>query len=425
MKKLNLFAFLLIVSMVVSVVSPRVVAETAKDCLPIPDNVKTVVVSKDDVALRTSSQKVNGAQSNITATVKSNESLEIFNHKPTFKDKYCWYEVKTPKERTNANQESLWVAKENLLPFDSTVTTSPSPEVSPANKATQGLKPSPSITPSTQQSPNKVIKPNQQIQRSKGWSKWLQTILTWVGVIGFVVGLPTFVYVFFKLREEFNILKQQITSNHLDMNSRFLKFDNLDAKIQKLELEKQTDDRHIREIYKTLENVQADNRLLRSQINQQNQFKPEIKTETTLLSASISPQINSSYSLFASKEIDIVILKFNSQDKLYFNDPRFHPVKLTKESIQGLVGIDGRRTIRFEPAEPSQGTYLEFSLDSKNWLIPNITSPYYNQILNQVSANPEIFAINLGSGNNQLVKAAKLKSVSGGVWEIAEPGEFQ
>jgi hypothetical protein len=38
--------------------------------------------------------------------------------------------------------------------------------------------------------------------------------------------------------------------------------------------------------------------------------------------------------------------------------------------------------------------------------------------------NPEIFVVESGSETLRLIKPAKLKSVSSGLWEIEEPGEF-
>jgi hypothetical protein len=240
-------------------------------------------------------------------------------------------------------------------------------------------------------------------------------LLPWIwGLIGVLIGtIISLLTAFFLLNQLKKVLETQAQDIRLLQRNYQTSVTKTDNQLNSLKIYLEEKYRKLAQQSKDLHNQQ---RILESKFDQ-----PPIIAEPPTLSF----PIGTTSEIIATKDIDLIIAKFNSQDKLYFDDSQFHPVKLTKESIQGLVGIDGRRTIRFEQAEPSQGTYLEFSLDSKNWLIPNITSPYYNQILNQVSANPEIFAINLGSGNSQLVRPAKLKSVSSGVWEIAEPGEFQ
>ncbi|MGL5034705.1 MAG: hypothetical protein ACRC6M_12990, partial [Microcystaceae cyanobacterium] len=64
-------------------------------------------------------------------------------------------------------------------------------------------------------------------------------------------------------------------------------------------------------------------------------------------------------------------------------------------------------------------------IDRENWLIPNITTPYISQIMRNLHENPEIFTAASSSGTLRLIKPAKLKLVSSGLWEIEEPGEFQ
>ena len=116
---------------------------------------------------------------------------------------------------------------------------------------------------------------------------------------------------------------------------------------------------------------------------------------------------------------------FNSKNPDYFRDARFKPLTLTQQSIQGQVGLNPRRIVQLEaPSDSSQASYLTTEIDRENWLIPNITSPYISQIMRNLHENPEIFVVESGSETLRLIKPAKLKSVSSGLWEIEEPGEF-
>jgi hypothetical protein len=134
-----------------------------------------------------------------------------------------------------------------------------------------------------------------------------------------------------------------------------------------------------------------------------------------------------------------MIEQFNSQNRDYFRDDRFQPltltqrsidgqvpVKLTQQSIKEQVVLNGCRILQLEvPFDSSQASYLTTKIDKENWLIPNIISPYIGKIMSNLDENPEIFTVESGSGSLRLIKPAKLKSVSLGLWEIEEPGEFQ
>ena len=127
------------------------------------------------------------------------------------------------------------------------------------------------------------------------------------------------------------------------------------------------------------------------------------------------------------RQIDQVIENFNNQNKAYFNDSRFAPLGLTQESRQGSVGAGGYSTIQLESFNDiNQDSYLKIELDGDNWLIPNAASPYLRDTLKSLQEYPEIFSI-ATSGINKLtlIKPAKLKEVSSGLWEIAEIGEFE
>lgn len=127
------------------------------------------------------------------------------------------------------------------------------------------------------------------------------------------------------------------------------------------------------------------------------------------------------------RQIDQIIENFNHQNKAYFNDPRFVPLGLTQESSQGAVGAGGYSTIQLQSFnDTNKDSFLKIELEGDNWLIPNAASPYLRQTLKSLEEYPQIFSIST-SGINKLtlIKPAKLKEVSSGLWEIVEIGEFE
>jgi hypothetical protein len=138
------------------------------------------------------------------------------------------------------------------------------------------------------------------------------------------------------------------------------------------------------------------------------------------------------FSLQIHRQIDQVIenfnhFLFNNQNKTYFEDSGFHPLGLTQESRQGAVGAGGYSKIQLESFNDiNQDSYLKIELEGDNWLIPNAASPHLRQILKSLEEYPQIFSI-ATSGINKLtlIKPAKLKEVSSGIWEIEEIGKFE
>ncbi len=127
-----------------------------------------------------------------------------------------------------------------------------------------------------------------------------------------------------------------------------------------------------------------------------------------------------------SSDLIELVKEFNIPNIEYFRYPSFIPLALTKQSIQGDFDSTFSRIIQLEiSSDSSQDSYyLKVEIDSENWLIPNITSNRFHTIINSLNENPEIFVVHPGSGTLQLVKPAKLKEVSSGIWNIEEPGEF-
>jgi hypothetical protein len=129
--------------------------------------------------------------------------------------------------------------------------------------------------------------------------------------------------------------------------------------------------------------------------------------------------------LYISFQLKKIIYEFNNNNKTYFNDPQFELLTLTKESIQGHVGLDARRIIELESCtDNSQASFLKFEMDGENWLFPNITSPYISQIMRNLGEYTEFFIIHPGSEILQLIRPAKLKNIGSNLWGIEELGEF-
>jgi len=131
-----------------------------------------------------------------------------------------------------------------------------------------------------------------------------------------------------------------------------------------------------------------------------------------------------------SPQLQEIIDRFNRQRPELFNDFSSQPLTLTKETIEGQVGANGRRILQLEiPADTSQEAYLKFEMDNASWLIPNIKSVHISKIMGNLGENSDIFTIlPQGSGSSlQLIKPAKLKISTNNLqrWEIEEPGEFQ
>jgi hypothetical protein len=74
-------------------------------------------------------------------------------------------------------------------------------------------------------------------------------------------------------------------------------------------------------------------------------------------------------------------------------------------------------------AQENEASYLKIEANQVNWLFPNIFSARVEKIINNLKTS--IFTVDYSLNNPQLIKPAKLKEVSSGIWEIDEPGIFQ
>lgn len=163
--------------------------------------------------------------------------------------------------------------------------------------------------------------------------------------------------------------------------------------------------------------LKLDNLKVIAEVKESHTLKDDQTSSPVYVSITISPQLQE------------IIDRFNQQRPELFRDLLFQPLTLTQQSIQGY-GPNGRQILQLEaPVDTSQAAYLKFEMDNTSWLIPNITSRYIRKIIDNLPENSDIFTIitiiRQGYGfSPQLIKPAKLKAISNGLWEIEEPGEF-
>ncbi len=134
---------------------------------------------------------------------------------------------------------------------------------------------------------------------------------------------------------------------------------------------------------------------------------------------------DSSNKIPLSLQLQELIQQFNNQNRDYFRNAQYSPLKLSQESNHGKIGLDARPVIHLELSQDAnQASYLRIDLEGNSWLIPNILSSFFGQIINGLNDYPDIFKLVHNSGQRLLVKPAKLKLIGTETWEIESAGEF-
>ena len=428
----------------------------AKDCPDIPQNITEITVKDNVATLRKEPKK----DSEKGVSILEGDKLKVVDHvhKKDLSgiDSYCWYSVsKAP------NSETYFIADAGIKEFKDF----PLPEAqtqkgnNPQNQASSAQKPKVTPRSSSNQEVHQDSSPLSSL--SENWPILLIIIL----VIGFGViiiinrnNLQSLLSKFDSCnrRPRKDPLNKPIESiqsklNRMEKALRFkIQQENFSYKDNSFTLQ-ETLDNIGQKLNQVLEQFQS---LSQSHQSHQQDFKLlEMRVEELEARPSwIAPWAISVYSspeslpyadqsvkttqevtlsqeeinLVISPQLQDIINRFNLQRPELFNDFSATPLTLTSDSIQGKVGMNARRIVQLQiPADLSQAFYLEFDLDNSTWLIPNIKSPYISKIMRNLSENPEIFTIS-GSGSDslELVRPAKLKEISAGLWEIEEPGEF-
>lgn len=118
-----------------------------------------------------------------------------------------------------------------------------------------------------------------------------------------------------------------------------------------------------------------------------------------------------------------VVSAFNSKKIDSLDGLTITPLTMTKESVQGQVGLDAKRIMQFEPTSMGNATYLQFEMGGQSWMVPNNKSPHFQKIVaNLKTENTGIFDVD--GDSIRLSKPALLKRAANGNLEIAERGKM-
>lgn len=402
MKKSSFYIVIVATSVVLPTFS---LPSVAADCPDIPAAVTKVTVANNPSLRKEPKQ---GELDKNRPTISAGDSLKVLDNKPTENEKHCWYKVNPVKNKDQDQQ--WWIAGDlglNEFPFDKSTTTKT--ESSESQQGQSNIDKKDRQEQSTKQKQNEV-KPKD----SSNLLLWLAIALGGVGTLG-SIGTLIFCILRFSKLEDFLEEFRQVIVPRLDQLGTKTKQSQANVKI-------------LSDYNLSLKEVFIDIEKRIQSLEQKQSSLLSYNPVNTSVAVNAIPQIPVPvFEIPAKKSMtDEMIEQFNGQNRDYFRDGKFHPLTLTQQSIQGQVGLNARRIVQLEvPSDSSQASYLTTEIDRENWLIPNITSPYFSQVMRNLHENPEIFTVESGSGTLRLIKPAKLKSVSLGLWEIEEPGEFE
>ncbi len=388
-----------------ALLGPLVMPIQARNCPNIPQEMTEITVKSNQAILRTEPS----SEINQGVSIEEGSKLKVIEHTPKQEQSeantdYCWYLVSQIDD-----PETYYIADSDIQEFVSLKnesTESPSPISSPSPSSSESPIPTPSPSPSS----------NINIKRLESKLDGISDDLTKVS--------KSSNDKIEKIESQLGVISDNLTQL-LSTNSEPESWSTLVEIVIILVVIGCLEGLLILIIGYLYFNAQ---RRLTKKVNAEIVEIIEQKTQDLLTKISSLPQniiSSSDNALFLSPQLQEVIDRFNYQRPELFHDFEATPLTLTQDAIQGKVGINARRILQLEiPADPSQAPYLKFDLDQTAWLIPNIKSPYISKIMRLLSENPEVFVINPGSDILQLVKPAKLKETSSGLWEIEEPGIF-
>jgi hypothetical protein len=454
MKRKSFYFFLLTSSFFVPTIT---FPGWTKDCPEIPKDITEITVKSNVATLRTEADKA----SEKGFTILADDKLKVLDHKSTVdktgQELFCWYQVSSVRDIDN---KPYFIADVGIKEFPfSNLSMGDKADTSTAENtgmyATSGQHSSPQIPANDKGTSGENSDAQKALYQNDSQQKWLPFILIGIGGIGSGTLINTIILVLiFSEASKVRQLKASVaeelkrlenSQNSIQRKLQRIQYDlglpkqnGIPSTHEKLTTQErlfQEIEQNSNKIFEVLQRVENP-----SQPNQDKlKFitkKVEIIEDNQQNTSSLS---NQKILLNPSDKRDEMIEQFNSQNRDYFRDDRFQPltltqrsidgqvpVKLTQQSIKEQVVLNGCRILQLEvPFDSSQASYLTTKIDKENWLIPNIISPYIGKIMSNLDENPEIFTVESGSGSLRLIKPAKLKSVSLGLWEIEEPGEFQ
>jgi hypothetical protein len=433
MKKLSLFT-----PIVITTIFVLTLPSWAKDCPTIPKKIKEVTVKDDSATLRTES-KTTSKKGSRTLRGNKLKVVDINATEDSEGNDYCWYKVSPINN--NLDNKEYWIAGIGLKEFSSW-SISPPPTHG-------GIS-----TPSSE----------------KGFSiSWIVWVLAPIGIIGIVV-VGLFAYDRIRRSGYFNNLSRNYAkTDNLSSSNPYTTIIKTDEDIPSLEesvrlIESITQEYLPQIVELAKENVKQDLvkevRKIKSTVTKQDrqisEFKAEISKQLKAEKGSSVEATNKenidnrtekkealteksfenkdsqiskigleSKNQDDKKEWEKLVDKFNERNKEHFArlNPQF--LKLTDKSIHGRPNLIGTPVVQLVHSTESEASYLKIEADQENWLFPNIISSQVNKIMHILS--PSIFTLDYSLNNPQLIKLikpAKLKEVSSGLWEIEELGIF-
>ena len=403
-----------IVIMATTVVLPTFsLPSLAANCPDIPKTVTEVTVKDNQATLRTEPQY--SENNKAPAAILKGDKLTVLaaegkNGLDQEGKTLCWYNVRPSKDATSV---SYWIAGKvglDEFPFDKMSNKKDESSESKQGQSTKQKQNEVSSKDSPKEQKQNEVKPKD----SSNLLLWLAITLGGLGTLGSIGTLVFCILRFSKLEYSLGGFQQTIN-----------------PRLDKLEKTTKQSQNHVKilgDYNSSLKDVFKDiEKQIQSLEQKQSGSFGQNPVNIPVASNAVTQFPVAVFETPVKKSMtDEMVEQFNSQNRDYFRDGKFHPLTLTQQSIQGQVGLDARRIVQLEaPSDSSQASYLTTEIDRENWLIPNITSPYISQIMRNLHENSEIFTVESGSGTLRLIKPAKLKSVSSGLWEIEEPGAFQ
>jgi hypothetical protein len=394
MKKLLLFT-----PIVITTIFVLTFPSWANDCPTIPEQTKEVTVKDHIATLRTEPNKLSKKGSPIF----KGEKLNIVDINPTEDSEgndYCWYKVRPVNDKNN---KEYWITSIGLKEFSSW-------------QKIAGHKSEPSNL--------------SQVNKDDSWMSWL--IWLW-----FLPVIPTVILstaLFKKIKNE------QVEREKL-FNESVIELDNLESTISKVKEEQIKIEEHFDNSINTI--IENNYEIIKSNIDNLNSSSEVIESilDSVKTKKESSSEISNNENInnktenkedltenfFENqddkKECEKLVDEFNKRNKDYFAHLNLQFLKLTDQSIYDRRSRDGSLLVQLVFAQENEASYLKIEANQVNWLFPNIFSARVEKIINNLKTS--IFTVDYSLNNPQLIKPAKLKEVSSGIWEIDEPGIFQ
>jgi hypothetical protein len=362
MKKLSRLTLIAIASIILPTFSSP---SLAKDCPTIPENIKEVTVKSDSASLRKEPMQ----DSKKGFKIRENDRLKVLDPKPAGdknNQNYCWYQVGSLKD---TSQNKYWIANVGIKEFENFSTN--------------------------------ISNFSEQNQSNSSQIINFSILIIFIGLGALSVSGIIFSLYCISLFKEYDKQIETLQENLEDSEKQI----------------KEKSEESINQI-KGLNNI-----VMRLKQQIRNQFNNQIHLNTQFNQILAITKNTAQYkSLFVSPQIQELVTQFNDCNTDYFWGLDRNFLALTKESIQNKPSSSGSPILQLILSEDSQEFYFKIKVDHENWLFPNLNSSHFKKIMKGL--NTSIFKFDSNSEPLKLLRPAKLKEISSGIWEIEEPGEF-